>query len=186
MIACSVTAVDFRISLRDKLDFVGPKEAVRARVAVAECADPCQVQVAGAGAEKVVCYPCVEFAGIVDFGLQEQGLLRECVPAAEDMVEVGFAFAAHVRQGYDLACAELGLDLRRGGTAVFEVDCYLGVGEGGDAFEIAEESGDAVEGFLVHAYYYFHGDLGDVVSIEGDGHAWLWSFCEVQNAICYP
>lgn len=122
----------------------------------------------------------------MDFGLQEEGLLRERVPAAENVVEVGFAFAADVGQGYDLACAELGLDVRRGGAAVFEVDCYWSVGEGGDAFEVAEESGDAVEGFFVHAYYYFHGDWGNVVSIEGDGHAWLWSFCEIQNAICDP
>lgn len=43
MVAHGVGAVDVGVRLRDELHVVGPEEAVGARVAVAERADPCEV-----------------------------------------------------------------------------------------------------------------------------------------------
>lgn len=60
--------------LRDEVDVVFPEESVAAIFAVADCADPAEIDESGAGTGVVVVDAGIKFSGVMNTGLQEDGL----------------------------------------------------------------------------------------------------------------
>lgn len=114
--------VDLLVDGWKKMCVIVESPVIGARMAVADFPTPSQVQHTRSFGDEVVSDSRVEFARVVDVGLEEECLVGEGIPLGEDVVEVRFSFSADVGEnGYVVGVCE-SLYVFRVCVAVFGVD----------------------------------------------------------------
>jgi hypothetical protein len=103
--------IDAVLEVRDESCFVVPAEFIAAVCAVADIACPAQIEETGLVVAEIAFDEGVEFARVVDVGLEEDGSFGEVVPAIENVVEVCFGFSSHVWELNHLVRIRFLLDL---------------------------------------------------------------------------